>query len=294
MTACPNCQSADLDTTGYRATGFQVVCKSCGMRGPLGGRNKNRSDGHAVAWKFWIDIPRKQAEIPRPPKQTMEEGVAALESWVFNHKEEISIAFLAKYGCEPRDVEMVSQETKEGTTWSLRRRTSPSPEEKLRIILHALQVNLQPAGSPCPGDDLSLALWIIREAREGVLPAHPGPKSNYAFYTGFQSAWGICKDDDTASDETINKAWKDWGERVMRGQGLDRSDIQDPFMELREAVERFLAARDGLETIPDGEAGDEEIGRRAELASGLHEEVDTAVEDMRAALEVSRKKETVG
>ncbi len=55
--------------------------------------------------------------------------------------------------------------------------------------------------------------------------------------------------------------------------------------ELRDAVERFLEARDGLDAIPDGEAGDNEIGRRAEMASGLNQDMDAAIMDMRSALE---------
>lgn len=70
-----------------------------------------------------------------------------------------------------------------------------------------------------------------------------------------------------------------------KGKDLDGSlSVAEPSA-LRDAVERFLEARDGLDNIPDGEAGDIEIGRRAELASGLHEDMDAAIADMREALE---------
>jgi hypothetical protein len=69
-------------------------------------------------------------------------------------------------------------------------------------------------------------------------------------------------------------------------QGM-REAVEAP--DLRDAVERFLAARDALDAIPDGEAGDVEIGRRAEEAAGHHEDMDAALEDMRAALSRSQE-----
>lgn len=49
----------------------------------------------------------------------------------------------------------------------------------------------------------------------------------------------------------------------------------------REAVAKFLSAKDSLDVIPDGEAGDIEIGRRAEEASAYHAEIDDAIDSMR-------------
>jgi len=38
-------------------------------------------------------------------------------------------------------------------------------EQEYSEVVHSLQINLQPDGSPIPGGRLMLALWIIREAR---------------------------------------------------------------------------------------------------------------------------------
>lgn len=53
----------------------------------------------------------------------------------------------------------------------------------------------------------------------------------------------------------------------------------------REIGNQYLAAKDALESIPEGEAGDIEIGRRAEEASSCHDEMDEAIESMRVLLD---------
>jgi hypothetical protein len=65
---------------------------------------------------------------------------------ISEQKEEIIRAFIAKYGCDADDIELVTQQHPNGSSWYIRRKSSAieemaamSPEELVNICNEALQ-----------------------------------------------------------------------------------------------------------------------------------------------------------